>query len=725
MAKKASVRKIRFGIRLKISIIMILGIAFASSLIGLAVYNQHENKIKETILQLSGTILKGASDNAETYLRITQFLSTEKAAELNRRQKTEFIKKIDDSQKEMTEYFSSIIKKEDILDIAFLIDIDWKDINVNWNRRDQARYKYFSRNKGELFELDLYTKQGSIIKGGRGRDDAQLKPTIFSYYMQNVDTSSYLAFSEGRKDEGKHFVIVGMPLFTNRNNVKLYDDYLAFKKTRIRSAGDVKKIRSQRESFRNAFLYRIISGGPGIEYDLVVDTGQKEKVLLWYLINAVDTRRLSRDRLVQFRRAFSDMIKDSIEDKRLPLFRVKVLLNSMAKEYGLSLKNDRGDEVLWRDFYHSMRRNAVAIETAYTVDDLALVSFRMDLSGVLGLFLLRDSFYSDMQKDRKEIINLIISIFLRATIIALFFPTFIIRSVNSLQEAALEIGKGNLGKRIDIKGSDELGRLADIINIMATNLSRAQQEMLEKQRMQEELKTAQHIQSALLPAGFPSVPGLSFGAYYMAQSESGGDYYDFIDLGSGKLGLAMADVSGHGVASGLVMAMTRTLLHVYCREITDTKKILELINTHLYENTASNYFVTMFYGVLDLKSLQVKFSSAGHNPGIIVRREKIIEIPAGGIALGATTTDTMSRLTDSRSLQLQKGDYFVQYTDGVYESFNANGEEYGSERFHAVLLDNCGKEPADMIKNVVKSIDAFTGKVPQHDDITFFVIRVG
>ena len=180
------------------------------------------------------------------------------------------------------------------------------------------------------------------------------------------------------------------------------------------------------------------------------------------------------------------MFNESVEGGRVPLFRLRILLASMMKDYGLALKEPLAGEDLWKNVYRHARRNSVSVETLYGVDDLALMSFRMDLSGILGIFLLRDSFYAEMEKNRKDILNLILSIFLRATIIALFFPTFIIRNVASLEEAALDIGKGNLSRRIEMKGSDELGRLADIINLMSANLEKAQKEMLEKQRMKAE-----------------------------------------------------------------------------------------------------------------------------------------------------------------------------------------------------------------------------------------------
>jgi sigma-B regulation protein RsbU (phosphoserine phosphatase) len=195
-------------------------------------------------------------------------------------------------------------------------------------------------------------------------------------------------------------------------------------------------------------------------------------------------------------------------------------------------------------------------------------------------------------------------------------------------------------------------------------------------------------------------------------------------LGDGKLGIAIADVSGHGVGSGLVMAMTRTLLHIYCMKSTNTKKIFELINEYLKNNTASNYFVTMFYGILDMRSHLLTYSSAGHSPAMILRKGAIIDLPAGGVALGAASPEIFSRHADIMEFRLQPGDYFIQYTDGVDESMDSRGNEYGIDRFKKALLQGAGKTPVKMIDGVIADIRAFTGATSQHDDITMIICKI-
>ena len=132
----------------------------------------------------------------------------------------------------------------------------------------------------------------------------------------------------------------------------------------------------------------------------------------------------------------------------------------------------------------------------------------------------------------------------------------------------------------------------------------------------------------------------------------------------------------------------------------------------------------MFYGALDCNNLRFKFTSAGHNQGIVLRGGKLIELPAGGIALGATSNSMFSRLIEVKEISLQSGDYLIQATDGVEEAMDAHNNEFGRERFYRVLRESYGKTPEQMIDSVVQALNNFTGSIPQHDDITMIALRV-
>ena len=727
MAKnKFTIRKIIFGIRFKFSIIIILAVLFVSTLIGFVLLNQQETKIKDALQRQGTTILEGISDEARLYLFNGHFLSSEKAMSLSPKTLDRMVKEQDEAVKKMSVYFASVVGKEvekekendRILDIAYLIDISWKDIGVEWNRWDQAIYYYFNRITGAPF----------IQKNGR--NDPLLEPTVVKYFMNTVDTGTYIGFAsktdvqdqfkylfEGKPD----YVIVGIPILLDKTS--LYDDYIQFKRESV-SRSTLNKYLEKKRELPRQFIRRIINHGLSLNYIVDMKSDDNKKILLKFLLNKYHVAHLRPAQIYSLNKEFTSSIDKELDDGFISIHRIQTIWQSMQKKYFIPIPPKIPTAKIRQECYYRLMQYNVPVSAEESLDELAIISFKKDCAGILGLYLYRTKYFPEMIKSQNEIINIIISILLRAIFLALLFPTFIIRSIWKLADGAVAIGKGNLDKNIEISGSDEIGRLADIFNVMTANLKNAELMKIEKIRMERELLTAQEIQAALLPEKLPVVKGMEFGAYYSAQTESGGDYYDFIDLGDGRLGITIADVSGHGVGSGLVMAITRTLLHVYCSKTSSTKKIFEIINEYLKENTASNYFVTMFYGILNLENFTLTYSSAGHCLPMVLRSGSIRQMPAGGIALGVVSGDMFSKSIDIKEVRLQKGDYFVQYTDGVYEAMDARHKEFGLERFQKTLLSNEGKHPQEMIKSVVKEINSFTGNIPQHDDITMIIIKI-
>jgi serine phosphatase RsbU (regulator of sigma subunit) len=749
--KKLKIRKVLFGIRYKFSIIIILAVVFVSVLIGFALINQHEEKTRDSLLRQGTTILNGIADQAQLFLHHKHVLSAPFQTPISPALANSIRKEQADAIKKMSEYFASVVgkdidkanKRDRLLDIAFIIDINWHGPGVDWKRSDQSKYFYFNRITGTPF----------IQKGGI--NDPLLEPTVFSHYMSMVDIQPYIGFAniadvqeqfkylfEGKPD----YIIIGIPLFNEKTD--LYERYTQFKQGSIAknalqdqlhgsdkpSNDPFERITITQNSLQQylrikselprEFLGRILKNGLNIDYSAELKNEKHIGILINYLLSRSSIARLKPSQIQELTNTFKLFIHERIINDRISSENIQNAWITANKKLGLAVQPKISSIKFHQDCYFYLVRYNIPIQSNKTIDELAAISFKKDLAGILGMFFFRQQYFPEMVQNRNNIINLMVSILLRAIFLALLFPTFIIRSIRRLADGAFAIGKGDFEKKIEIRGTDEIGRLADIFNIMTANLKKAQEMKIEKMRMERELVTAQQIQAALLPETLPQLKGMEFAAYYSAQTESGGDYYDFIDLGEGRLGITIADVSGHGVGSGLVMAMTRTLLHTYSQKILNTKKIFEIINEYLKANTASNYFVTMFYGILNTDTLKLIYSSAGHCQPIIIRDEKIRQLPAGGIALGATLNDMFSKLTDIKEIQLQRGDYFVQYTDGIDEAMNAENQEFGLDRFMKSLTNNCNKSPEDLIKAVVKDINFFTQNIPQHDDITMIVFKI-
>ncbi|MBN1531323.1 MAG: SpoIIE family protein phosphatase [Spirochaetes bacterium] len=705
------IRKIRFGIRFKFSVIMIAGVAFTSALIGMAVFKQQEQNINNSIRKWGTGILKIPMDNAQRLLQAEHVLYSPGGRNLTPHQINTLSRQMGEAKRELGEYFSSIVRREPGIDIAFIIRVNWNDARVPWNRWDQGFYRYYGRRTGSLFTIKS------------GRFDDQLKPSIFSHFMQNLDLDTHVAsITTASRDGLKEYILLGMPIF--RNSPQVYRDYLATKKSPAVSKADRN---ADNRRFTGLFLDRIMDTAVGFDYDVILASQRDRRIVYGILMQDYQTAGLTQQQRRDIFGQYAASVDSRIESGRIPASAIVGDMEVLIKKHGLLRRQyppGQRNAAAWNSFYATLKRYGIKTEPTQTLDELAMIAYRMDLAGIQGFFVTRSEFYSEMDRNRNEIIDLILSILLRCVFIAIFFPTFLIRSISTLAQGAYAIGRGKFETKIEVKGSDEIGRLADILNVMTKNLKKAREEAVVKNRMEEELKTAQEIQEALLPKELPVLKGIQFGAYYSAQTESGGDYYDFIPMGEDRMGLAIADVSGHGVGPGLVMAMTRTLLHMYCGRNGSIKESLSGINDYLYRNTESSYFVTMFFGILDLGSLELQFSCAGHNPGIILRKDGVQEIGTKGIALGALDSDVFDTLVEVKRGTLQKGSYFIQYTDGVVESMDSERNEYGEERFHGVLQANYGRSPEDIIGAVMEDINRFTGRIPQHDDITMIVLKI-
>jgi len=244
------------------------------------------------------------------------------------------------------------------------------------------------------------------------------------------------------------------------------------------------------------------------------------------------------------------------------------------------------------------------------------------------------------------------------------------------------------------------------------------------QALDRELKIVGDIQRALLPAELPRIPSLDIAAHYQPAQRAGGDYYDFFPLPEGKLGIFIADVSGHGTPAAVFMAVTHCMAHTHPGPPTPPGKVLDYLNHHLaarYTNL-SEAFVTAFYAIYDPAERALVYASAGHNPPRLKRcqDESLLALDeAGGLPLGVRIE---SRYKEARQ-QLQTGDQIIFYTDGVTEAHNPGDELFGTERLDAAL-ENCTLEAQALLEAVLQAVESFAGGRPPDDDCTLIVARV-
>ena len=241
--------------------------------------------------------------------------------------------------------------------------------------------------------------------------------------------------------------------------------------------------------------------------------------------------------------------------------------------------------------------------------------------------------------------------------------------------------------------------------------------------LKRELDVAQQVQMSALPKEVPSSETHDVQALMIPAREVGGDFYDFFPLSNELLGLVIADVSGKGIPAALFTLMTRTLLKGTARDSPSPADCLGLVNDLLAEDNETCIFITLFYGVFDLRDGSFRYSNGGHNPPRLVRSDSRVEVlpTTENLVLGIAPEHEYH----NGEVRLAPGDTLFLYTDGITEAQNVNDEEFGEERLDAKLA-SLGQVPArDIVTTVVDEVQAFAGDAPQSDDITCVAMRFG
>jgi sigma-B regulation protein RsbU (phosphoserine phosphatase) len=250
-------------------------------------------------------------------------------------------------------------------------------------------------------------------------------------------------------------------------------------------------------------------------------------------------------------------------------------------------------------------------------------------------------------------------------------------------------------------------------------------EIVQRERLDRELEIAREVQQRLFPQKLPVVSGLDFAGYCRPAEGVGGDYYDFIHLPDGSLGIAVGDVSGKGIAAALMMASLQASLRGQTIKPCETLgEMIGNINQLVFEASSANRYATFFYAQYDPVSLKLRYVNAGHNPPLVWRfrdgEHTFFRLEEGGTVVGLFPDFPFSEAT----VQLEKGDVVVAYTDGISEAMNTAEDEYGEERLMQALQHCKARSAADMSNWVLDQVDRFTAGAKQNDDMTLVILRV-
>jgi len=245
------------------------------------------------------------------------------------------------------------------------------------------------------------------------------------------------------------------------------------------------------------------------------------------------------------------------------------------------------------------------------------------------------------------------------------------------------------------------------------------EEQLEKKRMEEQLALGAKIQRGLLPAQIPQIPGYELFGENQSCYEIGGDYYDFIPKGDGKLAVVIADISGKGVGAALLMAVLQASLRSLIHTAAAPAELVVQLNRVLVENSPPNKFATLFYAELDPQAHTIEYVNGGHNPALVRAQGKIEELRSSGPIVGLIPDVRF----ESRRISLAPGGVLLLYTDGISELTDADGEEFGTERLIALLREPDPADASSLAQAIRDRMEDFCAAEGPADDTTLVVVR--
>jgi sigma-B regulation protein RsbU (phosphoserine phosphatase) len=246
---------------------------------------------------------------------------------------------------------------------------------------------------------------------------------------------------------------------------------------------------------------------------------------------------------------------------------------------------------------------------------------------------------------------------------------------------------------------------------VAVYLTQLHQEHIQMQRIEQELAIAAQIQARLMPLQPPDLEGIDIAAWNRSCGEVGGDFYDFIDLPHGNLGIAVGDVSGKGFPAAILMATARTALRVQAENIYAMREIMRRVNRALCRDTRAEQFVTLFYAVLNIQGKVLTYVNAGHNYPLLFRGDQVILLSVGGAPVGVFDDATY----EEEVIKLLPGDLLVLYTDGFTDVLNDEDVIFGEERLRQAIVRNRDLSADEIVHKLEAAIAEFTGR-PNGDD---------
>ncbi len=322
------------------------------------------------------------------------------------------------------------------------------------------------------------------------------------------------------------------------------------------------------------------------------------------------------------------------------------------------------------------------------------------------------------------IIGLSVMLLMMYAIAALFASVLIFsisRAVNRIEKGTRAVERGDFSYRIKMKRHNQLGAMAQSFDSMTASIASLLSTVSEKERLQSEIEIAATIQRNLLPKEGPQFGGVSFSAHFEPTTSIGGDYYDVFNLDKSRLAVAIGDVSGHGLSTGLVMAMVKAAITTLVEEGADETSLFRRLNELVFRSTERRAFMTLAFTIFDLERGTIRHTNAGHLYPYLLREGAPAPLSIECPSLPLGVRDQMT--TRTVEVPLQEGDTIVYLSDGIVEAQDENGDPLGFEQLESLLGSVPDRAPSTLRDAILDAVARHSGTRPADDDRTVMVLR--
>ncbi len=378
------------------------------------------------------------------------------------------------------------------------------------------------------------------------------------------------------------------------------------------------------------------------------------------------------------------------------------------------------NRILWADITPSLSN----WETGETEKQHRLVTFILNpLSNLLQYYFGSEasSYFNILRNVILSLAMLLMVAYIFAAMFAAVLIFSISRAVNRIEKGTKAVERGDFTYRIRMKPHNQLGEMAQSFDRMTESIASLLSSVAEKERLQSEIEIAASIQRNLLPKEGPQFRGVSFSAHFEPTASIGGDYYDVFNLDKSRLAVAIGDVSGHGLSTGLVMAMVKAAITTLVEEGADEKALFERLNELVYRSTERRAFMTLAFTIFDLAEGRIRHTNAGHLYPYLLRngQPSPISIESPSLPLGVRDQITSRTVT----VDLQEGDAIVYLSDGIVEAQNEFGDPFGFDHLETLLAEQTDRSPAAIRDQILDAVAKHSGTRPADDDRTVMVLR--